>query len=285
MLKRRANDHHPPGLGVEVNSTLYEQQMREHEIYSRVRVMTGLWIVVRADGVAFHGRTRELEKPYDRGFARAMSRAAGETMEAIDSPLCFIQSDEASFVLRPDSTMFGRRHEKLVSVVAGVMSAAFVRFPPRPGGGNWPFDCRVWIGRDVADVVDYMSWRQADAGRNCLNGWARKCVRDEGFIAGPLMHQELLRMKNSKLHELLAKHGINFAKLPAWQRNGVYVRSDYFNEFDTGKVVRVRPRLLCKLVEMTDLPHGDDFRGMTRDYLERLMARVPTANEPSAPVL
>jgi len=276
-----------------MNPTVYEEQMRGHEIYSRVRIMNGLWIVLRVDGVAFHGRTQGLEKPYDATFQNAMVRAARETMETVDSPLCFVESDEASFVIRPDSQMFGRRHEKLVSVAAGTMSAAFVRFPPRVGGGNWQFDCRVWVGRGVDDVVDYMSWRQADAGRNCLNSWAQECIRREGFMTGPLpkpgmsktdRYFALKGLKNNQLHELLHKHGINFTELPAWQRNGVYIRSDYYHEFDVGKTVSIRPRLLRRMVEMTDLPHGGDFREMTRDYLQRLVDKVPTVKEPPVPV-
>src|SRR5207249_1656476 len=62
---------------------------------------------------------------------------------------------------------FDRKLEKVVSLSAGIASAAFTQ----ACGVPVHFDSRVWLGADAALVVDYFRWRQADAARCALHGW------------------------------------------------------------------------------------------------------------------
>ncbi len=88
----------------------------------------------------------------------------------------YTESDEISLLLDPGFDLFGRSVEKLVSISAGIASAAFTQATGEPAH----FDSRLWLGTTVADVIDYFSWRQADAARCALNGWCYWTLRKAG---------------------------------------------------------------------------------------------------------
>jgi tRNA(His) 5'-end guanylyltransferase len=106
--------------------------------------------------------------------------------------------------------------EKLVSISAGLASAAF----SLKSGHLAHFDSRLWVGNTEADVLDYFSWRQADASRCALNGWCYWVQRQAGLSAG----KATARMRGlgfSAKNEILYEYGVNFNELPLWQRRGV----------------------------------------------------------------
>lgn len=81
-----------------------------------------------------------------------------------------------SVLLDPSFDLFDREVEKLVSISASVAAAAFTHAVGEPVH----FDSRVWMGAAVQDVVDYFSWRQADAAR-----WAAGVIGRCAARAGP----------------------------------------------------------------------------------------------------
>ena len=83
-------------------------------------------------------------------------------------------------LLRPDWDLFDREWEKTVSVSAGIASSAFTL----AAGEAAHFDSRAWLGVDAEQVVDYYRWRQSDAARCALNGWAYWTLRGAGQSAG-----------------------------------------------------------------------------------------------------
>src|SRR4029079_8312012 len=120
-------------------------------------------------------------------------------------------------VLLPrDFDLFDREVEKLVSVsaavAAGTVSVAF--------GAPVQFDSRIWVGPQASLVVDYFRWRQTDATRCALNGWAYWTLRKAGASADTAtraLHGTSVNEKN----EILFRHGINFNDTPPWQRRGI----------------------------------------------------------------
>jgi len=81
------------------------------------------------------------------------------------------------------------------------------------------FDCRIIT--TAKHLKDYFIWRQNEAWRNCLNGYAQKILRTQHSPAKAA--NILYKMNKSQVHEMLFQHGINVAHTPTWQRRGLAV--------------------------------------------------------------
>jgi tRNA(His) guanylyltransferase len=74
--------------------------------------LPSIWLVVRVDGVAFTALTSHYEflKPNDIRALNLMNDAARSVMNYFkDIVIAIGMSDEYSFVLHPDTQLFGRR--------------------------------------------------------------------------------------------------------------------------------------------------------------------------------
>jgi len=88
---------------------------------------------------------------------------------------CFAygESDEYSFVMRPDAKVFSRRKDKITTTFASLFSSSFV-FYWKEFFGDVPlqyapiFDGRMVIYPTFRILRDYLSWRQVDCHINNL---------------------------------------------------------------------------------------------------------------------
>ncbi len=189
-------------------------------------------------------------------------------MLELDGLYAYSESDEISVMLSPRWGLFDRSVEKLVSISAGVASAAFTR----ACGDAAHFDSRVWLGTSPSDVVDYFSWRQADAAMCALNGWCYWTLRKAGESSAGVTRR-LERTTTSDKNELLFQHGINFNDVPLWQRRGVglvwetYLK-DGFNPVTEQNVQVERRRLRVDRV----LPMKDEYRSLIAGIAEAAVA-------------
>jgi tRNA(His) 5'-end guanylyltransferase len=151
-----------------------------------------------------------------------MVAAAAELLTELGGRYAYTESDEISVLLDPGWALFGRSVEKLVSISASVATAAFTMATGAPG----TFDSRVWLGTSVDDVIDYFSWRMADAGRCALNGWCYWTLR-AGSESARAATAAMAGLDVSGKNELLFARGINFADVPAWQRRGIGLGDAY----------------------------------------------------------
>ncbi len=194
----------------------FEQRMRALEYFHSLRVLPGAWVVLRVDGRSFSRFTEaHYEKPFDPAFHALMLQTARTLLEELQGVYAYTESDEISILFRPEWKLFDREVEKLVSISAGIASATFTLASQQPAH----FDSRLWLGVDVAQVIDYFCWRQADAARCALNGWCYWTLRKAGnsvAAATTALKKQSVAAKN----ELLFQHGINFNDVPAWQRRG-----------------------------------------------------------------
>ena len=114
-------------------------------------------------------------KPSDNRALRLADRAAQEVAASVLGGECVIgygQSDEYSFVLRRNTTLFGRRASKLATVAASTFASAYTRFwplyfPDTPLNLTPAFDGRAIPHPTTLNLRDYLSWRQADCHINC----------------------------------------------------------------------------------------------------------------------
>jgi tRNA(His) guanylyltransferase len=236
-----------------------DARMRVFETAHDHCALPGLFLVARLDGRGFTRLTKELlplEVPFDATFRDTMVAVVQHLMQCgLDCVHGYTQSDEISLLLHPDTRAFDRKERKLVSVLAGEASGvASLRFA-RPVA----FDCRISQLPTRNLVIDYFRWRHADAGRNALNAHCYWRLRGEGRSPADAS-AELTGMSTAEKNEFLFQRGVNFDRLPAWQKRGIGVgwRQVEIEGVDprTGIAVRATRR---RLVVDDELPLGDAY--------------------------
>ncbi|MFN7923471.1 MAG: tRNA(His) guanylyltransferase Thg1 family protein [Bryobacteraceae bacterium] len=202
-----------------MNKDTFEARMRRFETAHDLSLVPGIFLVARLDGRGFTRLTKELypfEKPFDSRFRDYMVATVEHLMQAGPRVIYgYTQSDEISLLFGRDDGIFDRRLRKLDSVLAGEASACF----SMKLSGIACFDCRISQLPTEESVVDYFRWRQADATRNALNAHCYWLLRQQGKSARQA-DEALVGLSQPKKNELLFAAGINFAKLPNWQKRG-----------------------------------------------------------------
>lgn len=193
-----------------MDANAFETSQRAREYFHTLAVLPGAWTVLRLDGRCFSRFTeRRFDRPFDSRFSDLMVATTRILLTELGARYAYTESDEISLLMAPGFDLFGRGVEKLVSISAGLASAAFTQAVGEPAH----FDSRLWLDTSVADVVDYFSWRQADAARCALNGWCYWTLRDTGQSRRQATHA-LEGVSTTDKNELLFRHGINFNDLP-----------------------------------------------------------------------
>jgi tRNA(His) guanylyltransferase len=209
-----------------MNPDDFEKRMRSLEYFSSLRMLPGVWPIIRVDGRGFARKTAALfTKPFDTRFRDIMVTTAQTLLEELQGIYAYTMSDEISLLLPLQWGLFDRRLEKTVSVSAGVASAAFTQALGEPAH----FDSRVWLGTDSSLVADYFAWRQAEAAANALHGWCYWTLRKSGKDiqeATAILKGKPVSFQN----EMLFRHGINFNDLPVWQRRGVGLYREFYEK-------------------------------------------------------
>lgn len=250
-----------------MDADAFEKEQRAREYFHGLRVLPGAQVVIRVDGRGFSRFTEaNFDKPFDERFSSLMVETARALMTELDVRYGYTESDEISVVLDPASGLFGGSVEKLVSVSAGIASAAFTHAAGVPAH----FDSRVWLGTDAESVADYFSWRQSDASRCALNGWCYWTLRKSGQSARQAT-KTLDGTSTAAKKELLLAHGISFPELPAWQRRGIglWRESHQLRGHDPIRdeaVTVMRRRLRVE----RELPVQDDYRALITGLLDHI---------------
>jgi tRNA(His) guanylyltransferase len=167
------------------------------------------------------------EKPNDLRGLLLMNRAAEDVVKAFpDIWLAYGQSDEYSFVLQKNSTLFGRRAEKIVSCIVSCFSSSFALnftefFKDQKLQTVPMFDGRCICYPTDQNLRDYLSWRQADCHVNNLYNtcfWQLVLVDK---ITTEEAHKQLKGTLSGQKNELLfSKYKINYNSLEAIYRKG-----------------------------------------------------------------
>ncbi|UBV45358.1 hypothetical protein LAJ19_19675 (plasmid) [Deinococcus taeanensis] len=256
-----------------MNNDTFEARLRALEYYHNLKIVPGAWVVLRVDGRGFSRFTQErFDKPFDDRFGRLMVTTAQALLEEFQGIYAYTESDEISVLFPPSWTMFDREVEKLVSLSAATASATFTL----ACGERATFDSRVWIGVTEQDVLDYFRWRQSDATRCALNGWAYWTLRQEGASVAEAT-QTLERQTTAFKNELLYQRGINFNELPAWQRRGVGLYWETYDKEGMNPLTGQRVLAQRRRVKVDrDLPMKDEYSAFLQTRLGPLKAQITT---------
>jgi tRNA(His) 5'-end guanylyltransferase len=242
----------------------FEARMRSLEWFHRERVLPGLWLIVRLDGRAFgHFTAARFGKPFDPRLRDLICGTARALLLDFQGLYAYTMSDEISLLLPREWDLFGRVVEKVVSISAGVASAAFTQACGEPAH----FDSRVCLGVNEEAVIDYFRWRQADAARNALHSWCYWTLRKSGVSTADAVRQ-LDRSTVSFKTKLLSRHGITFDQVPAWQRRGVGIywedyKKEGYDPVAQRAVIARRRRLKVNM----DLPIDEAYDALLRHIL------------------
>jgi len=197
--------------------SLGDRMKHQYEGRTRFLLPRRTYTAIRCDGKAFHSYTRQCDKPFDRTLSQAMADATmALCAQAQGAAFGYVQSDEISVLLTDFSDIhteawFDGNVQKIASVSASIVTAAFNRAVASTFAGQAMFDARVFTISDRVEVENYFIWRQQDATRNSIQSLAQS----------QFSHKELQGVSNEQAQELLmAKRGINWNDLPVIQKRG-----------------------------------------------------------------
>jgi len=192
------------------------EYVREYEQVDAM--LKDCWIVIRLDGSNFHrfSDKHQFTKPNDRRALDLANRAALGVMQIFpDCVFAYGQSDEFSFILRPDTKVHSRRRSKLVSLAVSKYTSVYqfywseffpntkLLYPPT-------FDGRCILYPTKEIVRDYISWRQVDCHINNLyNTTFHKLIQIEK-LSPTEAEKKLSKTLSADKHEILHQMGLNY---------------------------------------------------------------------------
>jgi tRNA(His) guanylyltransferase len=250
-----------------MDPTAFEDRLRALEYFHSLRLLPGVWAVIRVDGRSFSRFTESrYEKPFDPAFHECMVKTAQRLLEEFQGLYAYTESDEISLLLPRNWNLFDRELEKTVSLSAGIASVIF----SLACGAAVAFDSRVWLGAEESLVVDYFRWRQADATRCALNGWCYWTLRKAGRSVAEATKQ-LEGQSPAFKNELLFQHGINFNELPAWQRRGTGLYWEQYEKEGFNPITKRTISATRRRVKIDrELPMKEEYD----EFIQRLLAAV-----------
>lgn len=211
-----------------MNSDKFEERMRALESYHSIKFPPHTWVVIRIDGRSFSNFTEKMnfKKPFDSAFSGHMINTTRALLDEFKATYAFTESDEISLLLPPEWDLFDRELEKIVSVSASAAASKMTDLILGARSGevslaNTPimFDSRICICPNENAVTDYFRWRQSDANRCAINGYCYWTLRQEGQSARKATSALAGKSQDAKMLFLKEK-GIEWDKIPGWQRNG-----------------------------------------------------------------
>lgn len=245
-----------------------DKKMRVYERSIDQIITPDIYLVARLDGRNFTRLTKEVcqfEAPFDVRFRDMMVNTVEHLMDCGFRVIYgFTESDEISLLFHKDEETFGRKVRKYNSVLSGEASAVLSLQMGLPA----VLDCRLIPLPNPQRVQDYFLWRQEDACRNALNAHCYWALRKEGADVQAATAQVAGKSISDK-NELLFSRGINFDKLPNWQKRGVGVHwrnvaKTGVNPITNEEVTTYRKGLQVEY----DLPRGQEYAQFIAALLE-----------------
>ncbi|CAR25958.1 hypothetical protein ZYGR_0A05290 [Zygosaccharomyces rouxii] len=193
------------------------------------------YIVVRIDGKKFHEFSNyyKFEKPNDMRALKLMNACAKNVLLQYRSEviLAYGESDEYSFILRSDTTLYNRRIDKISSLFVSLFTSQYVMlwskfFPNDPlDVKHLPFfDSRCVSYPNLKCIKDYLSWRFVDTHINNLyNTVFWQLVQKCGLTTREAENKLSGTVSSEKQEILFSECGINYNNEPEMFKKGSLV--------------------------------------------------------------
>jgi len=221
------------------------------------KLVPNCWIVVRLDGKGFHkfSDAHGFKKPNEKPALDLMNKCATNVMSEFNEILlAYGQSDEYSFVFRPDTGAYNRRTSKLVSTISSMFASSYVfhwgEFFPDLGLKHPPaFDGRAVLYPTVRNMRDYLSWRQADCHINNLYNTVFWTLVQQGGLTNQAAQERLKGTLSGDKNEILfSEFGINYNKEPEQFKKGTTIikkKVEVPNDNPMGETTKMRTKLIA----------------------------------------
>lgn len=192
---------------------------KRFEKHNEDKLMPGLPILIRIDGVSFHNFTKKAEKPFDDAFIKAMHNTCIDLIKYFNFEIGYVQSDEISFMLPNTYSQYGLRKQKLVSHIASYASMRFNEHIKDSGFSFHKikqgfFDCRIWQVSTIEQCEEYFMWREMDASRNSINMLA----------STKFSHKKLQGVSTKKRLKMLEDIGVIWENLETVYKRGSFYK-------------------------------------------------------------
>ncbi|KAK6458366.1 Thg1 C terminal domain-containing protein [Scheffersomyces xylosifermentans] len=212
-----------------------KQFEREHHL------LPDTYIVIRVDGKGFHKFSEEykFDKPNDLRALQVMNRAAQAVMSQFsDVLMAYGDSDEYSFLLRKQCSLYERREMKLITMFASSISTNYYyywneEFPEKPlKQSRLPnFDARAVTYPNFSLIRDYFSWRQVDCHINNLYNTTFWTLVSKGGMTPKEAENKLIGTVASDKNEILfSQFGINYNNEPEIFKKGTILMREMTQE-------------------------------------------------------
>lgn len=209
-------------------------EFKAREKLSRAYFAPSDHILLRIDGRAFHTYTKKMERPFDKGFNKAMTRATMALCRDISGVrFAYTQSDEISLLIKArgdrEELFMGGEQNKLVSLSASIATAAFLKQRFEAGDDRIAhFDSRAFTVGTTDDVFKYFLWRHMDCTKNSVSMLAHS----------EFGHKALLNVSTEKKKIMLADNNTPWEHLSETYRFGTMFYRERI--FDTVRYVDKR---------------------------------------------
>lgn len=204
-------------------------RIKSYEAMTENNLLPFLPVVVRLDGRSFSKFTKEMKKPFDENFNKAMIEVTKYLVKQTNAKIGYTQSDEISLILYSDnkknnSILFEGRVQKIASNFAAMASVKFLLemqkyFPEKvKEHQNLPsFDARVFSVPNKTEATNAIFWRTIDAQKNSISMAAQSCFS----------HNSLQGLSGEdKKEKMLSEKGIDWNAFHSYQKQGVFVRKE-----------------------------------------------------------
>lgn len=189
---------------------------------SSARLMPGLPILMRLDGIGFSKFTKGMTRPFHAPMSYAMIETARHLVAISHADFAYTQSDEITLGFLPEDARedlsFSGRVQKLVSTYAAKATSRFQREAaecmPERLRLEPVFDARVWNVPDLDVLVESVLFRALDCQKNSITMAARAYYS----------HKEVMGKSSADKHEMLHAKGVNWAEYPRFFKDGTFLR-------------------------------------------------------------
>lgn len=166
-----------------------------------------------------HTFCRGIEKPFDHNYAIEMVQTTIKLVEMFHAYTGYTQSDEITLVFPPregeSEIFFSGRVQKIVSILAGTVSAYFNQYFPMDDRVA-VFDARIMCLPTKEEVFNNMMWRVRDCVRNSVAACAQA-----HFLAN-----ELHKKNRDDMKKMLRDIQKPWEDIPSKYQYGTFVKKD-----------------------------------------------------------
>lgn len=195
------------------------ERMKAYEAAATTTLPPRMPMLIRVDGRAFRTYTRKnFKKPWDVTIRDGFSKIAAALLREIPgAKVVYCQSDECTVLVtdydsRQSQPWFGKVAAKINSVAASIATAAFIRHMAnaRPSvTALATFDARCFV-LPQQDVCNAFIWRQKDAERNSILGYAQSNFG----------HKAIHGLKCDALRDRLEANKTPWEECATWEKRG-----------------------------------------------------------------